>query len=136
MLSGDGAVWAHIPTWVWPVIVAGVVGFFTYEALRASQSLGGVLRSLRRAFRRFAPTPRKVLAHIERIEAMLAETMDRLDCATAYLIEDADYHHSADIIIAECYPGLTKLLPRRISYSDFVARWKKGWRPAQGRNEP
>ena len=114
--------WQHVPVWLWPIIIAGVAGFFVYEAIRASKTIaalfGGLGDRIHNRGKRLA-----------RIEDALERTNDKLDCALEYLISDQCWHFEADIIVAENYPGLTKLLPRRISWFDWKRRWESGWRP-------
>ncbi len=42
---------------------------------------------------------------------------------------NAEWHRESDLIIAEMAPGVTKLLSARIPYTEFVRKWKEGWRP-------
>jgi hypothetical protein len=118
-----------MPAWLWPIIVAGIVGFFLYEAIKASESLASVFGRLGKRINEKATAPKKALERVKNVEKLLDETVDKLDCATAYMVADTEYHHAADILIAENCPAVLKLLPLRITYSEFCRRWHDGWRP-------
>jgi hypothetical protein len=112
---------------MWPILMAGILGFFLYEAIKTSESVARLFGKIGKHIHEIAITPRRTLARIESIEQILDRTTDTLECATSYLVIDADYHHHADVILAE--RGVTMLLPKRIPYSDFRQRWSDGWRP-------
>lgn len=116
-----------MPTWLWPIIVAGVVGIFLYETIKASESVARVFGRIGKAIHNRAPY--RTAKRVEHIEQVLERTTDKLECATTYLALDAEYHHDAEIIIAESYPMLFKLLPPRLSFSVFSQKWAEGWRP-------
>ena len=122
----DGIV---LPHWAWAFVVAGTIGLAVYQVVKASEQVAhhfGVIG--RRVYER-ASARRRLPKRLEHMECLLTEMSGRLECATAYLVVDANYHSEADVIIAENCPGVTKLLPRRVSYSEFVHRWNEGWRP-------
>ena len=125
----DHSFWQHFPHWVWSIIVVSVAVFFLYEAVKNSAAVAAVFGRLGKAIYDRAVAPSRVLDHVRDMERVLERTADRLECATAYLVLDAEYHHEADLIVAESFPALLKLLPSRVPYTDFQARWASGWRP-------
>lgn len=127
--AGDAAFWGHIPTWAWPIVIAGIVGFFLYQLVKASETVAITFGKIGKAIHDRAAAPRRVATRLGHIEDVLDRTSDQLDCAMSYLAIDAAYHYDADIILAEKYPGLIKLLPPRISYTEFCRKWSEGWRP-------
>lgn len=128
--AGDADFWAHIPNWAWPIIIAGIVGFFAYQLIKASETVAHTFGTIGRHIHERAIAPRRTAKKVEHIEQILLQTSDSLECATAYLVTDAEYHHASDIIIAENCPGVFNLLPKRISFTEFSRRWKEeGWRP-------
>ncbi|WP_202376232.1 hypothetical protein [Mycobacterium intracellulare] len=104
--------------------MAGVVGFFLYEAIKASENVARVFGKLGKAIRN-----RTMGKRLEKIEEVLLHTSDKLECATSYLVIDADYHHQADMIVAENHPSLFRLLPKRMPFTEFSRMWDEGWRP-------
>jgi hypothetical protein len=114
--------WQHVPVWLWPVIIAGVAGFFVYEAIRASKTIAALFGGLGDRIHSRGK-------RLQRIEASLEQTNDKLDCAMEYLADDCAWHYETDIIIGENYPGLTKLLPYRIPFTQWKQKWAAGWRP-------
>lgn len=126
----DASFWAHVPNWMWPIVLAGILGFFVYEAIKASEQVARIFGGLGRRVHERAVAPRKTLDRVKHIEDMLLSTSDKLECATSYLVVDADYHNHADIIIAENCPRVFQLLPKRMPFSEFSRRWQEdGWRP-------
>ncbi len=145
--------WSHIPSWGWPLIVAGIVGFFILQAIRASEGAAKVFgrlgeyihhraaeRSLALAGHRsgvdvslLQEEMERVLALMERMEANLDKSTEDLECAIAYLVEDATWHHTVDVLFAERFPS--HRLPARIPFSVFSTRWRDGWRPASHQEE-
>lgn len=113
-----------MPHWMWPLIIAGVIGFFLFEAIKASENVARVFGKLGKSIR-----GRTTARRLEKIEKVLLQTSDKLECATSYLVIDADYHHQADMVVAENCPTLFKLLPKRIPFTEFSRRWAEGWRP-------
>jgi hypothetical protein len=107
---------------LWPIIIAGIAGYFLYHAIKASETLANLFGKLGRRIRDRATRGDRTLQKIEVIQ-------EHLEVATAYLVDDADWHCTADIIIAENYPKLLTLLPARIPFTEFKRRWKMGWRP-------
>lgn len=128
--AGDGDFWSHVPTWMWPIIMVGILGFFVYQAVKASETVALTFGKIGRSIHERAIAPRRTLKRVEHIEQLLTQASDKLECATAYLVMDAEYHNDSDIIIAENCPGVFKLLPHRISFTEFSRRWnEEGWRP-------
>lgn len=124
------AFWSHIPSWVWPVVVAGLIGFFLYEGIRGSEAVAGTFGKVGRRIRDRASRPRRMEERLEHMQNVLDSTADGLECATAYLVcVDIPYHHEADLVIAQAAPHITKLLPPRVTYLDFSKRWREGYRP-------
>lgn len=121
--------WAHVPGWMWPLFMATALAFFIYQAVKASETVAQAFGRLGRHIHERAIAPRRTLKRIEHIEQLLTQTSDKLDCATTYLVMDAEYHHESDILIAEKCPGIIRLMPPRVSYTEFSHRWKEGWRP-------
>jgi hypothetical protein len=119
-----------LPHWAWPIIVVGVVGLAIYQTIKASETVAhhfGVIG--KRVFER-ASARRRLPKRLEHIEKLLMQASDKLECATAYLCLDAEHHNTADVLIAEHCPGVTMLLPQRVSYTEFCRRWNdEGWRP-------
>lgn len=111
-----------LPHWMLPVMVVGLAGFFLYEAIRGSSAVAHIFGKAGRKIRERATRARRMDARLERME-------DQLECATAYLVDDAQYHFEADIIVNENYPHLTRLLPTRIPFTEFKRKWCEGWRP-------
>jgi hypothetical protein len=112
-----------LPHWLLPVIVVGVIGFFLYWVVRGSEAVASKFGKLGQRIYDRAQRGRRMEVRLENIE-------DKLECAMAFLVDDACYHHEADIIIAENYPGLTRLLPSRMPFTDFARKWRDdGWRP-------
>ena len=112
-----------MPGWLWPIIIAGITGFFLYQAIKASELVAHWFGTLGKHINDRANGPARVLAKVEALQ-------ESLDMTTAYLIIDAEYHQEADIVIAENCPGVLRLLPSRIPFTEFKHRWKNGWRPA------
>ena len=127
--SSDASFWAHIPSWMWPVILMGILGFFVYEAIRGSEKIASVFGHVGQRIYDRASAPRKALSHIEHIEDLLNAASDKLECTTTYLVLDAEWHHQADLIIAESYPQILQRLPKRLPYTEFSRKWGEGWRP-------
>lgn len=127
--AGDASFWEHIPAWAWPIIVAGILGFFLYQLVKASETVAITFGKIGKAIHDRASAPRRVASRLEHIENVLDRTSDKLDCAMSYLATDAAYHYDADIIVAEHCPDVIDLLPARISYTEFAKRWACGWRP-------
>lgn len=113
--------WTHIPSWAWPLIILGVLGFFLVQVIRASETVARV----------FGWPGRKIhnSASNQRTQRQLARIEDTLDCALTYLVADQEYHDVADLLIATHYPGVTHLLPTRIPFAEHQRRWREGWRP-------
>jgi hypothetical protein len=126
--------WSHLPGWMWPIILAGILGFFLNWAIKASETVAGHFGRFGRAIHHRANAPHRVAQRIEHIEEVLERTSDNLECASTYLVLDAEYHHQEDVIIAENCPNVIKLLPKRMPFSDFARLWKTGWRPDNGFN--
>lgn len=116
------AFWNHMPTWLWPVIAIGIVGFVVYQLIKASESVSRLFGSAGRHIRDRATVPKRTLKLVERLE-------DSLECAMTYLVDDAEWHDDADIIITESCPKVRNLLPARISFTEYRKRWREGWRP-------
>lgn len=129
--AGDASFWAHLPPWMWALVVLpGVLGFFLFEVIKASEAVARVFGRVGRAIHERAVAPRRTLKRVEHIEQILERTTDKLECATSYLVIDAEYHHESDILIAEHAPAMLRILPRRMSFSEFAKRWTEdGWRP-------
>lgn len=124
----DGSFWSHLPGWSWPIIIAGVLCAFLYEAAKASETVARVLGKLGKLIHENSGK-RKMDKKLDRIEATLDRTSDKLDCAMAYLAVDAEWHQDADIVIAEHCPRVMVLLPGRIPFTEFARRWKDGDKP-------
>lgn len=124
--------WAHIPSWLWPVIAAGIIGFFAWEAIRASESIAGVFGRAGKKIYERANRLNRMQSTIERIEETLDKTSDNLECATTYLVVvDTPWHHETEIILSEEAPHILRLLPARQPFIDFKKQWREGWRPEQ-----
>lgn len=101
-----------------------------YEAVKASEAIARVFGRVGHAIHERAIAPRRTLRRVEHIEEILERTSDKLECATSYLVIDAEYHHEADVLIAEHAPAMLRILPRRMSFVDFSRKWTEdGWRP-------
>lgn len=128
--------WSHVPQWMWPIIISGLVGFFIYQALKASESFANIFGKIGRRIYARATLDRRLELRLDQIQSVLDTTADNLQCATAYLVVvDTPWHLEADVIIAHAAPHVTELLPPRVSYLDFSKRWRAGWRPEQYRDE-
>lgn len=114
--------WAHLPSWVWPIIAIGIVGVMLYQAIKASKSVADLFGGLGKSIHFKATVPKRTLKTVERLE-------DNLECAMTYLVDDAEWHDDADIIIAESCPKVRTLLPARIPFTEYRKRWREGWRP-------
>lgn len=126
----DASFWAHMPIWIWPIIAGGVLMVVVYEAVKASEAIARVFGRVGHAIHERAIAPRRTLSRVEHIEEILERTSDKLECATSYLVIDAEYHHEADVLIAEHAPAMLRILPRRMSFVDFSRKWTEdGWRP-------
>lgn len=125
----DASFWSHVPNWMWPIILTGILAFFLYEAIKTSENVARVFGKLGKHIRERAVAPNRTLDRVKNIEELLNQANDKMDCATAYLVTDADYHHDADIIIAEKCPKVFQHLPKRVPYTEFAERWAEGWRP-------
>lgn len=145
--------WGHIPSWGWTlIIVPGILGFFLYQAIKASEGVATVFgtvgkhihaKSVERAARKVNRSNNitlpglellqaemsRVLRHMESLEKELARATDGLECATTFLVDDTHWHHEVDVILAEAFTAGTVLLPHRIPFSEFQRRWRDGWRP-------
>jgi hypothetical protein len=138
--------WQHIPGWEWPALTAGVVAYFVLQGVRAFEGFAKFFgnfgekihsRATERAMRRvkrdgvdvtlLQQEMLRVLSLVERMEDNLAKSTDDLECAIAYLVDDAQWHHQVDIIFAEKFPKVS--LPARIPFSLFSIRGREGWRP-------
>ncbi|RAV17528.1 hypothetical protein DQP57_00445 [Mycobacterium colombiense] len=109
--------------------MAGVLGLFLYELIKTSETVARIFGKAGRAVYDRVNAPRRTLRRVEHIEELLSQTSDKLECATTYLVIDADYHHQEDIILAENCPGVFRLLPKRIPFTEFSRKWQEGWRP-------
>lgn len=119
-----------MPIWIWPIIAGGVLMVVVYEAVKASEAIARVFGRVGHAIHERAIAPRRTLSRVEHIEEILERTSDKLECATSYLVIDAEYHHEADVLIAEHAPAMLRILPRRMSFVDFSRKWTEdGWRP-------
>lgn len=119
--------WAHVPSWAWPVIVVGILACFAAfimtfiaQAMKASETVAKLFGGFGR--RIYDQSGRRVLERLD-------ERADRLECAAAYIVDDTDWHTEADILLAEVCPGVTRLLPSRVPFTEFTKRWREGWRP-------
>jgi hypothetical protein len=121
-----------MPAWIWPIVVVGIAGFFIFHAIQTSEAVAKVFGKLGLRAHEKATRLRRILAHTERIEEILEGTNDKLECATAYLVLDADWHRETNMILAENYPNMAKVLPARLPYTVFAKRWREGWRPGAG----
>ena len=128
--EADPSFWAHMPTWIWPILAGGVIMVVIYEAVKASETIARVFGKIGKAIHERAVAPRRTEKRVEHIEEILERTSDKLECATSYLVLDAEYHHEADVIIAEHAPAVLRILPKRMSFVDFSRKWMdEGWRP-------
>jgi hypothetical protein len=100
-----------------------------WHAIRGSEAVAAKFGKVGRGIHERHAAPRRVLSKVAHIEELLNQTSDKLECATTYLVLDADYHHKSDIIIAERCPGVMTLLPKRMPYTEFSMLWSTGWRP-------
>lgn len=127
-VSPDNGFWAHMPTWLWPIIIVGVLAFFLFEAIKAYEAVAKHLGPLGRYIHNNA-LPKRLDRKLDRMERSLERTSDRLECAMAYLTKDAEWHQDADVIIAENCPDVAQLLPVRVPFTEFSRRWTAGDRP-------
>lgn len=141
--------WNHLPSWlIWIVLGVMLLGFL---GARLSEAypwvaklipvLGGMWR--RRAQREEQKIEDRAKELAEEIsggmkppdfDRRIVELEHRLqllefseEVNQAYLIEDAKWHWSADITIAEAALAV-KFLPR-VPYSEFARKYREGWRP-------
>lgn len=128
--AGDASFWGHVPAWMWPIILTGILGFFLFEAIKTSESVAGLFGRVGRYINNRGTGASRLLKRIDHIEHMLQQTDEKLEVAVTYLVIDADWHHTSDMLIAENNPTLFRLLPKRMPYTDFYRRWQEGWRPA------
>lgn len=154
MPSTPDAFWTHIPSWAWPIIVAGIIAFFLVQSIRAYDNVAKLFgtvgrflhdRATEKAMRRVKHAGvdiqllqremLSVLDYVKRMEANLLRATDELECAIAYLVSDAQWHHSVDVLLAEHFPDGTVELPGRVPFSTFSHRWKEGWRPLSYQEE-
>lgn len=112
---------------MWPVIIAGILGFFAFEAIKASEKVAEVFGRLGRNI--YHGSRHDTFRRVQRLEEQQREFERRMERANAYLVKDVEYHLEADTIIAARCPGTLALLPARISWSDFQDKWDAGWRP-------
>ena len=151
MPSTPDSFWTHIPSWAWPIIVVGILAFFLVQSVRAYENVAKLFggfgqwlhdRATEKAMRRvkhgagvdvrlLQQEMLNVLEYIKRMEVNLTRATDDLECAIAYLVSDAQWHHSVDILLAEHFPDGSVELPNRIPFSIFSHRWREGWRPPQ-----
>ena len=149
MPSTPDTFWTHVPGWAWPIIIAGILAFFLVQSIRAYDSFAKLFgtvgiwlheRATERAMRRvkhgagvdvrlLQKEMLSVLDYVKRMESNLSRATDDLECAIAYLVSDAQWHHSVDILLAEHFPDGSVELPNRMPFSLFSHRWKEGWRP-------
>lgn len=121
---------SRLPHWAYLIFVIGVLGLSVYQVITVSEKVAHHFGALGKRIYDRASVRRRLPKRLERIEVLLMQASDKLECATAYLCLDAEYHNTADVIIAEHCPGVASLLPRRVSYSEFSRRWhEEGWRP-------
>jgi hypothetical protein len=148
--SPTDAFWGHVPGWAWPLIVVGILAFFLVQAIKGYESVaklfgsaGRILheRATQKAMKRvergagvdvklLQEEMSNVLGYVQRMESSLARTTDDQECAMAYLVSDASWHHNVDIILAEHFPHGSLELPHRVPFSMFSQRWREGWRPS------
>lgn len=125
-VSMPDAFWDHFPTWVWPIIVIGILAYFLYQAVKTFDVVARAFGKAGKFIHGRSNTgmTKQTLKHVKRIE-------DHLDCALTYLVTDNDWHDETDLILAAQAPGMTKLLPHRIPFTEHQRRWREGWRPTQ-----
>ena len=146
----------RLPSWAAPFILFAVMAyFFVSRFSEASESVAKLVpifgkywhkRGLRReqekenqimelvetVARRLPPRPDyEVLSQeMDRIRVRLQymESMELIN--QAYLIEDAKWHAHVDISWKEHPCARCDLLPARVSYTEFVRKWRdENWRP-------
>src|SRR6516164_9560206 len=116
--------WAHFPNWVWPFLIAGVLGFFIVQAVHG---LASAIKASEGVSKLFGGLGRRLYNHSgRRVLERLDQTADRLECAAAYIVDDTEWHTEADVIMAEECLGLRRKLPTRIPFTEFQRRWREG----------
>lgn len=124
--------WAHMAAythgWIWPLALIGMAGLFLYEGIRLSEAVAKIFGKFGLRIHERATRIKRVLAHSQHIEELLENYSEKLECATAYLILDADWHRETDMMVRDRYPTL-RLAPRT-PYTTFAQKWREGWRPA------
>jgi len=117
---------------MWPILMTGLLLFFVYEGIRGSEKIASIFGRFGRGVYERTNIPSRALKRIEHIEEMLERTSDKLECATTYLMIDAEWHQETNVIIAENCARVVGLLPQRIPFTEFSRRWDDGWRPGEG----
>lgn len=121
--------WAHVPDWLWPVIVGGFVCLIIKQGIEASDSVAGLFGKAGRYLRNRAVEKQPYFKEIKFIKGELMEMRREQEITFAYLVTDAQWHNKVDIILAE--RGVLKSLPPRIPFSEFDRKWREeDWRPA------
>lgn len=125
-VSMPDSFWDHFPTWVWPIIVLGILAYFAYQAIKTFDAVAGAFGRVGRWIHGRSNTgmTRRTLRHVERIE-------DHLDCALTYLVTDDDWHQETDLFLQTDHPHVVGQLPHRIPFTEHQRRWREGWRPTQ-----
>lgn len=142
------------PVWVMMAFVlALVVSRFAESSDTIVKLLGPVGRWLRKVYtRRRMRTDEEFRSELKRlarelmpeleppdylvVKGQLANVMERvLDLEIqnaayrAYIVEDEEWHFQAHLLVARLGDGECEL-PPRLGWSEFLNKWKTGWRPA------
>ena len=143
----------HVPSWFAPVLIFfTVLFFFTAKLSEAYDGVAKIVPVLGKHWRKKGLEKEKrreteILAMAEKImgkvshhdyEALSQEMehvkqrlqyMEAMELLNqAYLIEDAKWHSHVEIAFRE--KGIGAHLPHRLSYTDFVRKWRdEKWRP-------
>lgn len=122
--------WGHVPGWEWQIIIWGIAAFFAVQVyhfiaqvIKGSEGVAKLFGRVGVRMHNNAGEDRRILKRLER-------SSDKLECATAYLVDDAEWHDEADDIIDEHCPRVMRLLPKRIPFEEYAHRWRDGWRPS------
>lgn len=136
--------WAHLPSWVWPIIVIGIAALFAFHAIQSfegvAKAFGGLGRKIydrktQRAAKR-AGLQQWELADLRRqlefLSKSIEELRDRDEMTWAWILSDQEWHRNYEFLCAE--RGAVPM--PRVSFMEFRTRWLRERTPDKTKTDP
>lgn len=133
------AFWGHIPGWAWPILVAGTVAFFIWQAIQAYEGFAKIFGPIGRKLydRKTTQAAKRAglqhweLADLRRQVEFLGEAIedlrDRDEMSWAFVLSDQEWHRNYEFMCAE--RGAVPM--PRVSFMEFRTKWLKERTPAK-----